>query len=482
MPKNMSVFTNKPIPWSEFNGLSDSLWSGIKGSFYKFIGLDAVSQPGSLRVQQKLTKDSGTTITDLCKVALTVSDGSRLWFSYTSGKIWRDSGGTYTLVYTTVPTSGNAGCLGAYEYNGNIYWATQNYEHYIAVANIGGNWTANAHPNWQLFGATDANWHPHEVVNASLFIGDNHQVAKVDSSNAFTANALDLIAPNVIKTMKAYDIDLVTGTLINVAVNHSWIVRWDTIQTSWQYMEPVMENGVNCLFWSGQNLLAQAGQYGMIYHYNGRNLLPYKRMPGNWNPSNNGEILPNAANIFRNQAVFGFTADTGNPADQAVYEFGSYSKDYRSILSESFPISSGNLSGITIGAILTSDQNMWVSWQDTGAGTQGVDKLDYTALYSSAYLETMIINLDDVPESFTNIERFFALYQSMPAGCSISFSYYANHGSETAVVNSVKTDAAYQTIYVDEGIDARVLRLRVAFTVSGNNGPVLEAIGILPSV
>ena len=91
------------IIYNDFRGISDSLWSGIVGSFYKMVGVDIHSNPGSVTVNQKLTKHSSTTITALCRVGLAVSDGSKLWFSYTDGKIWRESSGTYTLVYTTAP-------------------------------------------------------------------------------------------------------------------------------------------------------------------------------------------------------------------------------------------------------------------------------------------------------------------------------------------------------------------------------------------
>lgn len=484
-PKGMKEKPNggAPIVFRDFNGISDSLWQGPHGSFYKMVGLDIHSKRGALQVQQTLAKDSGTTITDLCKVGITVSDGSFLWFSYTTGKIWRQSGGTYTLVYTTVPTTGTAFCEGAKEYNGNIYWATQNYLHYVPVANISN--FAGVVPNFKLFGATDPNWHPMEVVNAKLFIGDNHQVATVDSSNTFTANALDLIAPNVIKCMKAYDIDLVIGTLINLAVNRSWIVRWDTVQTSWQFMEPVGEDGVNCLFWSGQNLLANAGQYGMIYHYNGRNLVPHQSLPAinnKWSPSHNGEILPNAADIWGNFAVFGFTANNGNPIDSACYLFGSYSSQYPSSLDESFPISSGNLSSITIGAVVASNQNLYVAWQDTVAGTQGVDKLNWSALYASAFIETVAINIEEHPEMSIVVQTIFALYQSLPAGTSVSLSYYSNWGSKTSPTNSINTDTNRQVVWYDEGIeDVRTIRLRMDFVVSQNSGPVIEAFGLLPA-
>jgi len=87
-----------------FNGLANSKHSGVAGSLYRAVGIDAHSEPGLIKVNQKLTKDSGVVVDELCKEAISVSDGSKLWFSSESGKIWRESAGTYTLVYTTDTT------------------------------------------------------------------------------------------------------------------------------------------------------------------------------------------------------------------------------------------------------------------------------------------------------------------------------------------------------------------------------------------
>ena len=89
-----------PLFKNGYRGLADSRWSGVKGSVAESVGIDAHSTPGLIKVHQKLTKTSGTTIDELCKAAVPVSDGSKLWFSSESGKIWRENSGTYSLVYT----------------------------------------------------------------------------------------------------------------------------------------------------------------------------------------------------------------------------------------------------------------------------------------------------------------------------------------------------------------------------------------------
>src|SRR3990167_8176655 len=142
-----------PILLNQLAGLSNTKWSGVAQSVSKCQGLDIHSTPGLIKVHQKLTKNSGSTVTEFCRVAVAASNGYSFWFSYTSGKIWaRSSAGTWTLAYTTVPAAGNAGCLGAAEYNGYIYWATQSRLHRIAIADVDGSWTAGqVDDDWQTF-------------------------------------------------------------------------------------------------------------------------------------------------------------------------------------------------------------------------------------------------------------------------------------------------------------------------------------------
>ena len=55
--------------FNNFLGISDSKWRGIKGSLFKLVGLGIHEAPGTLIVNQKLTKISSTTITAFCRLA-----------------------------------------------------------------------------------------------------------------------------------------------------------------------------------------------------------------------------------------------------------------------------------------------------------------------------------------------------------------------------------------------------------------------------
>jgi hypothetical protein len=300
------------IPIDNFNmgGLADSKFSGLKNSLYKIVGFDLHTTPGVLKVAQKLTKeDSG--VDEFVKCMIVSTNGNTYHFSSTSGKIWeRTDLGVWSLVYTTVPTpngGGGAGCLGAYEYQGYIYWATEEFLHRIASANEGAaNWTANAAPNWDTFDIGDPDFHPMIEQNLVLYIGDGNQLAQVDAG-VFSPNALDIKTPLRIKCLGKIGTDVLIGTYVDDKVNKSQIFRWNTYSISFTSSDEIEEVGINA-FIPGDNVVyINAGLQGNIYVYNGEQLEPFKKIPGEYSTTEYGRLFPNAAVNFNGKILLGFS-------------------------------------------------------------------------------------------------------------------------------------------------------------------------------
>jgi len=466
-------------------GLADSKFSGIAGSVAKMIGIDIHSEPGLIKIHQALAKDSPASganeVDELCRVRLAVSSGETFWFSYTSGKIWRRSTtGDWLLVHTTIAT-GADGCLGAAEYDGFIYWATAESLHRIPIANIAtlAHWTANAVHDWATFTNKDAEFHPMVVRGLRLFIGDANYVAKVyeDTGHQFVAKALDLRTPYRIKTMIEFDIDLLIGTFVNDNANKAQILRWDTYDDeSWQTDDTIEENGINAFIKDDNYVYAQCGKYGRIYFYDGSRLIPYKRIPGDWSPTKTAEVYPQAVSTLLTIPVFGLSNGAGNPTEQGVYSFGSYSKDYPKVLDLSYPVSAG-LSDIEIGAVLAVGADLLVSWKS--ATSQGVDKLNWDAKYSSAYLETTILTPAEVRHFFKTTSEIFANYASLPANTGIGFKYKKKFDATYSAAMTVIDDTKLMQVRTKEGTipEIAALQLKIEFVVSGNNAPEIESIG-----
>lgn len=458
----------------QFQGLADSKWSGVAGSFYASVGIDGHSVPGTITVHQKLTKNSGSTVTEFCKVAVAASNGYSFWFSADSGKIWaRSSAGSWTLAHTTTAGAGEHKCLGAAEYNGFIYWATQSRLHRIAIANADDSWVSEAE-DWATFDVTDSSFHPMAIQDLTLFMGDGNQVASVDSSGTFESNALDIKTPLRIKTITPDKIDLLIGTYVADTVNQTEIIRWDCVSSSWNTSDPIEEVGINAFIRDDNFVYVNAGRAGNIYFYNGEQLVPYKKIPGTYSSTKYGEVYPYSTANFKGIPVFGFSNGAGNPAPQGVYSFGSYSRDYRKVLDLSWVNSQNKTATQEIGAILVLDFDLLVAFKDSSV--YGVDAIDYSNKYASAYFETMML-FQDQRDILKTLREVSAYYNSLPASTGITFSYSINGASYVAMTSV--TDAIINRVKSTLSVEkVGSLQIKVSFTVSSNNAPVIEALGI----
>lgn len=464
----------------QINGLADSKWNGIIGSVYKMIGIDIHSEPGLTKVQQKLEVEStGTNADEFCRVALAASNGYSFWFSYTSGKIWAENGGTWTLAYTTVPGAGGAGTLGAMEYNGFIYWATESRLYRVTIAGADDSWAAGAvnggvTTGWQTFGVTDSEWHPMALQNLSLFIGDGNQVASVDDSGTFDDNALDIKTPLRIKSMIDFEIDLLIGTFVDNNVSRTEIIRWDTESTSWNTLDPIEEVGINAFIRDDNFVYAQAGLAGNIYFFNGRTLEPFNKIPGEYSNTKYGEVHPGSHANFQGRPIFGFSNGSGNPAEQGVYTLGSYSRNYPKVLDLSWVNSQDKTASQEIGAIVVKNSEVMVAWKDSSSF--GVDRLDNSNKYASASIETRML-FQDKRDQQNTLREVEAFYHSLPASTGLTFSYDINNAGYVAMTSVDDTEK--NRIYSERGgAEFGSLKIKVAFTTNNNDAPEIEAIGV----
>lgn len=475
------------IPLQEFNkgGLADSKWSGVANSFYKLTGVDPHSSPGLLKVAQKMTKMSGTTVDEYCKACVVSSNGRVYFFSADSGKIWEiDTAGSITLVLTTTAAAGEVKCLGACEYQGYIYWATQSRLHRILATNAEGaaEWAANKALNWATFSVTDILFHPMYVNggNQVLYIGDGNYVAQVDAGT-FTANALDIVSPLRIKSLGQLGTDLLIGTWVSDNITQTQIFRWNTWSVSFTSSDPIPEVGINAFIPTDNYVLVQAGLAGNIYSYDGERLNLYKKIPGEYSTTKYGSVNPYAVANFNGQILMGFSNGTGNPADCGTYRLARYDAKYPLIMDFPYPISeraSTELvtTGIEIGAIAVAGFNVYISWKRTVTGTPdtyvyGIDKLDYSNKCEKAYIETRVMHIKR--EEFTTLAGVMFAYQELPANCDLDVYLSKNYAAYAAMDQII--DTARLTVTGDQGDELTTLQVKLAFTTSSNTAPAIES-------
>lgn len=454
-------------------GLSDTKYLGIENSVYRAVGLDLHSEPGVQKVAQKLTKISASLVDGLCKRRVVASNGETYFFSADTGKIWRVKADfTVELAYTTTAAAGEVKCLGAAEYNGYIYWATQSRLHRILLTDaLTTTWVPGAGLNWATFTRTDLVYHDMVVQNDILYIADGYALAQVNG-NTFSATALDLPYPihHRISALSKYLTGILTGTFVASTVVEAIVALWNTWSVSFSYQDELPEIGVNSFLKTDNYVIANIGKKGNFYAFNGSQMEQFKRIPGDWGGffSSKAAIVHPDANVNLNgMPLFGLSNVSGDPTLEGIYSFGSYSREYPKIIDLTYPISTGSVAGVEIGAMALVGTDMLIAWKD--GSTYGIDKVDTAAKFNGAYYETRIIKLDPDAEKEFLAEIY---YRTLPTGTDITLYVSIDHGAYSQV--SLTLDAATKKKYNKILIKATTVQFKVVTSSSVNNAPEIE--------
>jgi hypothetical protein len=454
-------------------GIADSDYLGLANSVSEMVGLDIHSTPGLIKVNQKLTKESGSTIDDFIKTGVACSDGKTYLFGSTTGRIWsRDSGGVYTLEATVAPASG---IVGSKEYEGYIYYAMETK---LGRWQIGTSW-ATRDDNWATFTNGDIDFHPMRVLNLVLYIGDGNLIAQVDNSTGtavFSANALDIYSQYRIKCLGQLNTDLLIGTIISSNVIDTQIFRWNTWSVSFTSSDPIPEVGINAFLETDNYVIVSAGTKGKLYLYNGSQLEDYQQLPGTWGSTNKATVHPNAVFNFGGLPLFGVSRQTGTPTNLGIYSIGRANRKYPFVLNMDYPISLDRFINLEIGCIIGVGDIFLVSWKDNQNGDFGVDKLDLTLKYSGAYLISRAIITDRMQS--TVYGSAYAGYRQLPSGTSITLQKSVNYEAFEDI-GEHKTDTTKKIVYTDVDItDCTVLKLKTIFGANGDDAPEVDVIRI----
>lgn len=461
-------------------GISDSKYEGENNSVAKSVCLDLHSNPGVIQANYKMSLDGGTTVDELCKSIVVSSNGYIYFFSSESGKVWRkSSAGVYALYYTTAPSSGEAKILGAIEYEGYIYWATEKF--LFRVSATASSWTGNVE-EWKEFTITNKSFHPMAVVRSKLWIGDGHYISNVapplgGGAVVFTDKALDLPAEQVVKSLGGIDIQLAIGTYVNNDVNKTTLYRWDTWSPSWNMDDTIEEVGINAFIPVDNYFFVQAGLVGNIYSYDNNMLYLVKRIPGTYTALRSSRVLPNAVAFYRGLPIFGVSRDEAvniSGATPGVYSLGTVNpRLYNRVLAlEHFPSTTSD--SVVIGALAIKGNNLYMTWKSST--TAGVDMIDYNNRYTSAYLESRVIYLDRTDANVYT--KFVVGYVEMPTGCSVKAYIKQNYASSWTEI-TLTQDTIRNLYYSDIRLESSVVEFKVELLSSGASSPMVDYISLV---
>lgn len=460
-------------------GLGVSKYIGSPDSYAKAVGVDIWSEPGVVQAQQALAKDSGATVVDLIRCSVFASNGASYHFG-DAGKIYkRTSGGSWSVLTTVTATPT---ILGAAEHSdGFIYFTYANKVGTVQVSNDAIVEVAETLTN------TNSNFGPviyHEKRD-TLFIGNLELVASIDSASAFAADALDLKSNYEVRDIVPDDIDVIAGATDLDNGARSILVKWDGTSSSWQeswfFNEPILwiANKLGAIYILG-------GNKGKLYKFPDLEN-PITQIPGSYSSTATLAAHNFSKVIYDGFLMFGlYDGGAGNPFPNGIYVYGSKNGRFysSSLNSAEYIISPDKTTGIVIGGISTDGSNLYVAWKD--GATYGVDKIDFSAKYASAYIEFRLNNLKrEVKKTFG---RMPCNFEPLPASCSLTAKYKVDHGASfdsiavANVTNSVNDEEKFDLKNKVSGTqtnEGEVFQARLDFGVNGNNSPKVEQLAIV---
>ena len=430
----MAVATN-PEYGKFYNGISLSKY--IQNGFDSLSNSDIHTELGSVKCQLALAKESGATILDACYQAVAPT-GDTYFFSSTDGSIFKR---TQAGTYSAVRTNGNGAHKGACYYNSYIWYATSTK---LGKFDLSSTWSDSEED-------LTAGEHPMLQFDLGLYIGNDNDVAMVDSADTFNGSALDLPVECDILALKDYGDDLLVAEKPGDYITDCKIFRWDTVADSWTISDPIKETSINTFIDADNVIYVQAGDNGNIYMYTGQELQLVNQIRDFDTTTVNHQLSTN----YKGRALIA-NGDT-------VYSLHSKTQSMETALCGEYTISQ---SGATIISIRAVGDDLLVAWGD---GTDyGVDNISTNR--ASAVIKTPLFR------SYHTIEVGYA---DLPTGTSISIATQQD-GASSFTDQDVEVDSEDKRVVrlKDDLIIKRDCQAQITLNASGVETPVIDNISI----
>lgn len=443
---------------------------GPRGASKYVQGLDIRTGENVLKCQQKLKKDSSTTVTDLVLVFVTASDGNKYAFGDT-GKIYRKTAGTWSLVYTDA----DGRISGAVEFKSTtgvwLMYATRTKFKKILLSTAGGTWTTPTTVGTFTNGIA-GDFHTMRDAIGTVIINDGDVLALYDYEDAFNNAALRMPTGTKGRCMADRKNRVYIGDK-NEVLKRGTMLEWDRIQPSWIDKEDAKGNGINAMEWFEQGALCQVGSNGQLKYFNLATISPFRRIP------DTGLANPEAICTHNEITHIGMTGGTRD----GVYSVGRVdNNDPISIALEYVP-SHGKLTGCEIGALISDGEDLYVSWKD--GSTYGIDVVDQENKAVGVF-ESLRMNMSR-PQVDKLVEYIKLTILDMPEGTSVKVQWRSSADGYTAwkdtelangdvVTGASEEDDDGSKIIFKAGAQGEEYEVKLTLTPNGNATPKVLSI------
>lgn len=456
-----------------FNGgISPLASKGVRGSFAFGYGLN-IRENNTLKCNQKLKKDSSTTVTDLVLTMFKGSDGNTYAFGDT-GKIYRKSSGTWALVYTDADGKITGACEFKSTSNSFILYATQTKLKKITLANAGATWTANVSDVGTFTNGIAGDFHTMRVAIGVVIINDGDVLAMYDYADAFAATSLRMSTGTKGRCLLDRNDRVIVG---GKELDDGKFITWDRLADSWNSKKSAQGAQVNVMGFLEAGVVAQVGSAGKLKYWNFGDTVPLTTIPGT------ASAYPGAVAEYNTLTHIGMNGGAKN----GVYSIGRLDlNDPRALNLEYIP-SHGKLTGTEIGALCNDGTDLLVSWKD--GTTYGIDIIDNSNKATAVY-ESLNLNMGK-----SNMDKLYRLVkillaEPLPAGCTVGLKYRATKvTAEEAAADdadgwvpttmsdersAINATGETKGIFNLEGQGEKV-DIQITLTPSGNTGPEVDS-------
>ena len=452
-------------------GIANSDYQGSENSVAECVNLDIHSKVGVVRLNHKMSKISDVSMDNDVYTIVSCSNGKRYFFGKVTGKIYEYDGTSFTLRDTDT----HGGIMDSSEYQGYIYWATKDYLHRVAIANVA-TWNLSKNNEWGTF-TNKSDYHPFYQLNLTLYIGDENLVAVVEDG-AFVPDGLDIPTEETILTLgENLGNELLIGSIVGQS-GYGFIRRWNTWSESYTSEDIVKAGGVYAMLDVDNTTCALVGKNGDIAQYVSDVLTNIKTIKGDF-LDNTLETNHKAVANIRGLSLFGLYGGTANT--NGIWSYGSIFSRYSKVINTEFILSNGKTSGFLDMKLVKGQSNIYCSWKHydtaTTTTTYGIDKYDSTKYQDDGYFVTRIMEVDRT--ELTQFGKAIVAYESLPTGTSIEMYKKVNHGSWVKLDTIIDTDR--NIISSDVSIEnATTLQIKVVLktNTAKTATPIVESLTI----